>query len=271
MRSVDRRAVLAISLVAIVCTHAATAGERETSRELVLRALGHIKRAEITAVAPLFAPGSLQQTALDQFVGAIGAMGLGDPVQTRLVTETSVETPEGVVVDTIVYHLSGPNNSLLAIGQVENRDSGPKLIGLSLNPAPRELSKLYPFVWFGLSYVHYYILIALICVPALIVWATVRCLRRESGIGWIWIPFILIGLGRATAVWIQGPPDERLFSFVPFTITLLGVQMQKVPAFEPWQVSVSLPLGAIVYLWWSNRRPNEPVGQNARAVSDLSR
>ncbi len=269
-RSVDWKAALAISLAAILWAHTAPAGERETSRELVLRSLGHISRAEINAVAPLFADGSLQETTLDQFVGAIGVMGLGDSVESQLVTENSQQTPDGVVIDTVVYHMSGPNSALLAVGQVEHNDGELKLVGLSFNPAPQELSELFPFVLVGLSYVHYYMLIALVCVPALMAYATVQCLRRESGVGWAWIPLILIGIGRATAVWVPGPPDERLFSFVPATITMLGVQLVKVPVFEPWQVSVSVPLGAIAYLWWSGRRQPTQVESGVQPTQTAS-
>lgn len=98
-------------------------------------------------------------------------------------------------------------------------------------------------------------------------------MRRESGVGWAWIPVILTGIGRATAVWIPGPPDERLFSFVPMAITVLGVEMQKVASFEPWQVSVSAPLGAILYLWWSDRQSRtrvESLRQASRVPGSLS-
>jgi hypothetical protein len=273
MSFVDWRTALAIVLAAIVWAHASTSGERETSRELVQRSLGHIRRGEISAVIPLFAPESLQKISLDQFVGAIQVLGLGDQIDSQLVTEESSYSAEGVPTDTIIFHLKGPDTALLVAGQVQDTESGAKLTGLSLRSAPLELSEFFPFVVTGLSYVHYYVLIALFCVPALMLYASVRCLRRESAVGWTWIPFILIGIGRATAVWVPGPPDERLFSFTPMAITLLGVGMQKVPAFEPWQVSVSAPLGAIMYLWWSGHRSRtqrELQPQESETASSLS-
>ncbi len=273
MSSIDWRAALAIVLAAIVWSHVAGAGERETPQELVLRSLGHIERGEISAVIPLFAPESLSEISLDQIAGSIRILGLEDQVDPQLVTEESGYSAEGVPVTTIIYHLSGPDRALLAVGQVTDTEGGPKLIGLRFNSAPLELSDLFPFVMTDISYVHYYVLIALLLVPALMLYATVQCLRRESGVGWAWIPVILTGVGRATAVWIPGPADERLFSFVPMAITVLGVEMQKAASFEPWHVSVSAPLGAIIYLWWSDRQSKTRVEsrrQASRAPGNLS-
>lgn len=253
MSLIGRRVVSAIVLAAIVSAPEAIADERETPPEFVLRSLGHIQRGEASAVIPLFAPESLAEISLDQIVGAIQLLGLNDQIHSQLVTQESGYSAEGVPVETIIYHLKGPDSALLAVGQVTDTDSGLKLVGLRFSSAPMELDELFPFVMTGISYVHYYILIALIFVPALMLYATVVCLRRESGAGWVWVPFILIGIGRATALWIPGPADERLFSFVPMAITVLGVEIQKVAAFEPWQVSVSAPIGAILYLSWSGR------------------
>ena len=253
MSLADWRTALAIVLAAVVWTQAGSAGERETSRELVLRSLGHIERDELSAVVPLFAPDSLQASSLNQLVGAFQLLGIGDEIKSRFVTEESSQSPEGDIVDTIVYHLIGQETALLAAGQVLNTETGAKLLSLSLKPAPLELSELNPFVLTNLSDLHKYILVALFCVPGLMLYATVQCLRRESGVGWAWIPFILIGIGRATAVWVPGPPKERLFSFVPIDFVIPGVWIERVANFEPWEVSVSAPLGAIAYLWWSGR------------------
>lgn len=259
MSSVDWRTALAIMIAAIVWVHAAAADAQEASRELVLRGVDYIRRGEISAVIPLFATESLQQISLDQFTGATKVLGIGDQIDSQLVTEESAYSAEGVLIDTIVYHLKGPEAALFVIGQVQNTDDGAKLTGLTFDSAPLELSELFPFFWTGLSYVHYYVLFALFCVPALILYATVRCLRRESGVGWAWIPFILIGIGRVTALWIPGSPDERLFSFAPLAYTVLGVGVQKFSVFEPWRVSISAPLGAILYLWWSGHRSRTAV------------
>jgi hypothetical protein len=253
MSLVDWRAAPAIALAAVVWAAAAVAGEQETPQEFVLRSLGHIQRGEASAVIPLFAPESLAEISLDQVAGAIQLLGVHDQVHSQLVTQESGHSADGVPIDTVIYHLKGPDSALLAIGQVRDTDNGLKLIGLKFSPAPLDLSEIFPFVMTGISYVHYYVLIALLFVPALMLYATVVCLRRESGAGWAWIPFILIGIGRATALWIPGSADDRLFSFVPMAVIVLGVEIQKVAVFEPWQVSVSAPVGAILYLSWTGR------------------
>jgi hypothetical protein len=265
MSSVDWRVALATVLTAIAWADAAAAGERETPQEFVLRCLGHIQRGEISAVIPLFAPESLPEISWEQLEGGIQILGLSDQINSQLIAVQSGDSADGVPVHTIIYHLRGPDRALLAIGQVRNTDSGQKLIGLRFNSAPMELSDLFPFVISGISYVHYYMMIGLLLVPALMVYATVQCLRRESRIGWAWIPLIMVGVGRATAVWVPGPADERLFSFVPMAITVFGVEIQRAASFEPWQVTVSAPLGAIIYLWWSDHRSRTRVDSQQRA------
>lgn len=270
MRWIGWRVAHAIGFAGIAWAQGAVASERETAQEFVLRSLGHLQRGEASAVIPLFAPESLPEMSLDQIAGAIQLLGLNDQIDSRLVTQESGHSDEGVLISTIIFHLKGPESALLATAQVRHTDGGLQLIGLRFNSAPLELSELFPFVLTDISYVHYYILIALLFVPALMLYACVQCLRRESGIGWAWIPLILIGVGRATAVWLPGPADERLFSFVPMAITVLGVEIQRVAVFEPWQVSVSAPLGAILYLSWSGRRSRTRVDAELQAsrISD---
>jgi len=258
MKRVARRPALAVALVVVVHALAAAAEQDESSQELVLRCLGHIRHGEISAVVPLFAPGSLSEDSGSKFAAATQVLGLADEIEIRLVSSESGLSADGAQVDTVAFHLRGPESALLAVGQVRVAGSEKQMIGLTFNPAPIDPSEMFPFVWTGLSYVHYYVLIALFCVPALIVYATVRCLRRESGLGWLWIPFILIGIGRVNAVWVPGPPDARLFTFLPGAITVLGVGMQKLQVSEPWIVSVSVPIGAIVYLWWVSRQAARP-------------
>jgi hypothetical protein len=255
---VDWRAAAAIVLVAVVCAQATVAGERETPEEFVLRSLGHLQRGEATAVIPLFSPESLPGLSLEQIAGAVQLLGLHDEIDSQLLTSESGPATEGVVVTTIIYHLVGPETALIAVGQVKESGARMKLTGLSFRPAPSKPSELFPFVLTGVSYVHYYVLIGLFLIPALMLYATVQCVHRESGTGWFWIPVILIGVGRATAVWIPGPADERLFSFVPTAITMLGIEIQRAASFQPWNVSVSAPLGAILYLSWSSRGARTP-------------
>jgi hypothetical protein len=279
LNSMRWRAALAVLISSILCAHAAAANDRESPPDLVLRSLAHLRHGEVNAVIPLFAAESLQETSLEQVVGTVQLLGLSDQIESQLVTVESGQSAEGNLVHTVVYHVKGPERALLAVGQVQATSAGPKLIGLRVSPAPLQLSELFPFVLTDLSYVHYYVLIALLFVPALMLYATVRCLRRESGVGWAWIPIILVGIGRASATWIpcaenaaSCPADERLFSFVPMAITILGVDIQKVAVFEPWQVSVSAPIGAIIYLWWSGQRLArrlESGSQAGRASSTL--
>lgn len=268
MSSIERRVTLAIALVVFGWAHAAVADERETPQELVLRSLGHIARGEINALLPLFARGSLKEGgSVAAFSAFTEVLANTDPDEPRLVARSSEFSTEGVLVETIVYHLAGTDAALLAIGQVQVTETRTELVGLRFDTIPLDPAALFPFVLTDLSYVHYYVLIALFCIPALMLYATIRCLRRESGVGLAWIPFILIGVGQANAIWIPGPLDEALFSFFPARIGL-GIEITKLNSFNPWVVSIAMPLGAIVYLWWSGRQPKTQIEPNPEGSLD---
>ena len=60
-------------------------------------------------------------------------------------------------------------------------------------------------------------------------------------------------------------PDEENYRMLKTAPGDLHIEVQKVAVFEPWQVSVSAPLGAILYLWWSGQRSTGRIESEPRS------
>jgi hypothetical protein len=89
----------------------------------------------------------------------------------------------------------------------------------------------------------YGVAVALFTLVVLIVAAKTKMRRRK----WLWILFILFGVGKFSVNWTTGQ----------WGIALLVVQLFSVSSqaefFGPWIISVSLPIGAILFLLRRNR------------------
>lgn len=72
---------------------------------------------------------------------------------------------------------------------------------------------------------------------------------RQASHDWAWIIFILLGIGKISINWATGE----------WTIVPLSIQLFSVPAFAafngPWIIAASLPLGAIMFIARTMRRP----------------
>ncbi len=73
-------------------------------------------------------------------------------------------------------------------------------------------------------------------------------LRIRTKIGkrkWLWIVFIPFGFGRLSFNWTTG---RVLFNPLSVHFQLLGAAAVKHGLYAPWIISISVPLGAIVFL-----------------------
>lgn len=127
-----------------------------------------------------------------------------------------------------VYHVVGPEAAALGFVTAE--------------------TYRYPFIWFGVSVAHYLFLGATAAVVGVIATASVVCIRRGGRRKWLWLAFILIGFGKISLYWMPGPFSWAMARIEVVSINLLGVGIVKYPLYDPWALSLSIPLGAIIFL-----------------------
>jgi hypothetical protein len=117
------------------------------------------------------------------------------------------------------------------------------LAGLSVRAVPESLEEHHRFRLTGKSAVHYIVLALAILFPLLTVYALVACVRTKmSWQKWPWMLFILFGIGGFAINWTTG--ETQLSAL---TVRLLGVSLAGA-LYGPWILSVSFPLGALVFL-----------------------
>lgn len=157
------------------------------------------------------------------------------------------------------------------------KDAGvPAIIGLHVQPLEGSLEAANRFTLSDKGAAQY-VMLALACaVPLFTITALAACCADKTRKRkWLWIIFIIFGVGKLTVNWTTG----QLY-LTPLAIQLFGFAAVAAP-YSPWMISVSLPLGAIVFLvgwgdknWRIIERPQpppvkpEPPGKEGAPESD---
>src|SRR5262249_47184155 len=117
------------------------------------------------------------------------------------------------------------------------------VVGFHVDREPSSLEARNHFTPYGKNPGQYAVLVAMAVVIVLIIWALVSCIRTPiPRRKWLWILFVLLGFCDLTVNWTTGQ-----YTFQPLYVHLLGVGAMAAP-FGPWMLSVSLPLGAVIFL-----------------------
>ncbi len=117
------------------------------------------------------------------------------------------------------------------------------IVGFNVTPLRDSLENLNRFTFSGKTPLHYAVLVAACIVPIFIIVTLVVCIRTPvAKRRWMWIMFILAGLGKFSLNWTTGQ-----WSFQPVSLQLLGAGFFAA-AYGPLMISTSLPVGAIVFL-----------------------
>jgi hypothetical protein len=130
------------------------------------------------------------------------------------------------------------------------------IIGFNVTPESASLAAQNKFSLRGKSVLQYSVLMLVVVVPLFTLFALVLCLRTKlNGPKWPWVIFIILGLGRFTINWTTGTSAFQLLSF-----QLLGASAIA-PFYGAWTLGVSLPLGAIVFLFMRGKLRRSDPGQ----------
>jgi len=151
-----------------------------------------------------------------------------------------------------VYHAKGKSSAALVFVSVRTLDGASSLRGFRVSPAPIDLNGLYPFTLFGMAPLHYLVLLLCILVPVFILVTVVEIVRSSKRRKWLWVLFAVIGVGKFGVQWVVG----GRWIFQPLFVQLFGVSVLKYPMYQPWVLTVSFPLGAVLFWLRSRRRPD---------------
>src|SRR5690606_22891732 len=127
-------------------------------------------------------------------------------------------------------------------------DGKREIIGLNATPLAASLQEINGFSFKNADGTHYLFLAAATIIPVFIITTLVVCIRTKiARRKWLWVIFILLGVTSFSLNWTTGQTGVS-----PLSIQLLGVSATASSVYSPWIISVSLPIGAIVF--WLRRR-----------------
>lgn len=100
----------------------------------------------------------------------------------------------------------------------------------------------------GKSALHYLTLVLAAMVPLFIVVTAYFCIRTPiPKRKWLWVIFIFVGIGKFSLNWTTGQLD-----FQPLSLQLFSASAMAMGPHAPWIISVSVPLGTIMF--WFKRK-----------------
>jgi hypothetical protein len=150
---------------------------------------------------------------------------------------------------TLEYEFS---DTWLLVNIAIKRLNGPSTIAaFNVTPISDSLESVNRFSLAGKSGLQYLMLGLALAAPIFCLYVLVVCLRtKNQRFKWLWAIFILFGVGRLAVNWTTGE-----LAFTPLAVHVPCASMTAVPAYGPWVVAVSLPLGALLFM--ARRRAND--------------
>lgn len=125
----------------------------------------------------------------------------------------------------------------------QKKDGVSTIVGFNVNPIPDSMENINKFSLIGKSSLHYTVLVLAVIIPLFSLFALVLCIRTKiEKRKWLWVIFVMFGITCFSIDWTTGQ-----WGFLPINIQFLGAGAFA-PAYGPWRIGISLPLGAIIFM-----------------------
>lgn len=157
----------------------------------------------------------------------------------------------------LTFQYEYPTKWLLANVVLEKTGDMLVVTGVNVQPLKDSLENINRFTFDGKSIGHYMVFLAAIVVPIFILVSLVFCIRTPiPKHKWLWILFVLCGFIQFSLDWTTGA-----FNINPLSFQLLGAGFIKPSPFGAVVISVSLPIGALIFFLrrkqWQSQSPAE--------------
>jgi hypothetical protein len=141
------------------------------------------------------------------------------------------------------------------------------IIGMHVRIVPESVIEESEFKLSNKGVPQYTVLLAAIFCAIFTLYVLVLCIRSRIGPQkWIWAAFISIGISRLGVNWATGRINFRLFALQVLSFSAFAA------SYRPWIISVSLPLGAILFLSTRTvRSRHQSAHSNSMSRSDKER
>ena len=215
--------------------------------QLARQFLERLRQADYAAAHAMLEPTVAASTATADVERLGGFVNRSEPVAVELIgANVRFFKPlgaEGTHQSNLTYEIQFQQAWLLATFVISSTKEGPRIYSGNLQPLPDSLRVLNRFTLRNKSLIHYLFLTAVAGVLILILVALVLCVRSKVRRRWLWMIFILVGLGKFSLNWSTGQ-----WEVAPVSILLFGAAYMRASSYAPVIVSVGMPVGAIVFL-----------------------
>ncbi|MDH5566934.1 MAG: hypothetical protein OEY15_09735 [Myxococcales bacterium] len=249
-----RRHWIAALAAGAVCLACADVMQRSEPDRIARHAVSLLQSGDLEGVRALVAPDALAAIEHNALLLLSHAVEAFRHAELRLVHHGPSEASDTGPQELWAYQLRGESTSILLLFKIRMLDGHPWISHVEWQPAPLDLRERFPFSLAGVPAPFHLILVAAVCVPLVMLSALFVCLRRRPRAWWLWSVLILLGIGRLTLIWLPIPFHKSYVRVEPWAVAVLGTRVEKVPCYDPWRVSVSLPLAALAFLWVERRR-----------------
>jgi hypothetical protein len=152
----------------------------------------------------------------------------------------------------LTFEYEYPSKWLLVNIDLQKKGTATTIAWLHVEPMPESLESANRFTLVGKSAAQYSILFAAVALFLFSLYVLVLCVRaRNVRRKWLWIIFILVGVGKQTVNWTSGE-----LRFTPLAMSI-PCASATAPPYGPWTVGVYLPLGAILFLRERRKKLNQ--------------
>ncbi|WP_188798388.1 hypothetical protein [Dyella nitratireducens] len=185
----------------------------------------------------------LKSTNLDQTLRAMAAqMPAGQPLSVKLVNASFI-TSNTLHKSKLIYEYQYPDQHVLINIATQKKDGITTIIAFNVKKLSESLESSNSFSMGGKSPLQYAVLALAVIAALFSLYALILCIRTKMrGRKWLWIIFILFGVCSLSVNWATGEWNLQLVS-----IQLLSASAAA-PLYGAWVISVSVPLGAILFV-----------------------
>lgn len=210
------------------------------------------------------APNLKASFTRDVFEKMRGLMPMEEPVSVKVVGVNKDVFPDYTHCN-ISYEYEFPRKWLLIHVATRKEGNDVTIVGIGVQPMRDAMENFNRFTLSGKSPAHYLMLALTCAVPLFTLYALIACIRTKNlKRKWLWVIFIIFGLGRLSLNWTTGQWSTRpgivRTANGNSTVSLFDVELFGASAnadfYGPWVLSVSLPLGAILFLLKRRRMTN---------------
>jgi hypothetical protein len=197
---------------------------------------------------------SLRNAGLHDNLVKMNALLPAEDPETIKVVGVQITQSQDSRMTIITYEYAYPGKWLLINVAVQKKGGSSTIVGFNINQLPDSLENLNRFTLVDLSGLQYLVLALAIFLPLFSLYTLVLCIRSKLGKRkWLWIIFILLGFGTFSLNWTTGETSFQILS-----VQILSAAANAAP-YGPWTISISLPLGAILFLLLRGRigKPTE--------------